>query len=253
MRVLKQDYLPDDLSPLLESYDFSGSIAVQARGDTKENLFLLELAAQNPQILGIVGWLNFCDEDIENELSCWNSHSLIKGYRTLLQDEESPSDFLASKAFNRGIKALQKTGKVYELLISEKDLPAAIKFCSLHDAGPIVLCHMGKPDVERGSLADWALKLSMLAQLPHVFCKISGIVTEAKWCSWSLIQLIGYLEKAIEIFGTQRILYGSDWPVCLLSGTYSQVLTIAKAASYSFSDNELNLFWGENAARIYQL
>ncbi|MDR2406333.1 MAG: amidohydrolase family protein [Deltaproteobacteria bacterium] len=253
MGVLMRDYLPDNLLPILEEYKIDGSIAVQARPSLEENEFLLKLSQMNPKILGIVGWLDFCGSGLEEKLERYNSYQVIKGYRAMVQDMPKPSKFLKSEPFNKGVAILQNTGKLYELLIKENDLPAAVSFCQRHDRAAIVLCHMGKPIVPKGDMCFWEEHLKELAALSHVSVKISGIVTEAYWGKWTKAQLVPYLVMALEAFGPERVLFGSDWPVCLLSASVKDVYSLACEATNIFSDHEKELFWGKNAVRIYKL
>ena len=175
---------------------------------------------------------------------------MLKGYRHQVQDEPSPSAFLEDGRFNRGVETLQRGGKVYEVLIHAKDLPAAIAFCGRHDLGPLVLDHLGKPDVRHESAAEWARRIAPLAAQEHVSCKLSGLITEAHWHGWDERDLLPYLDAALECFGPSRLLFGSDWPVCLLSGTYDQVCGLAGKATASLSEAERDAVWGGNACRV---
>jgi L-fuconolactonase len=253
MTTLRRDYLPNDLLPVLLRHGMDGSIAVQARADVKEKSFLLELARDNPQILGVVGWLDFRAKDVESRLERWNDHRVMKGYRYMVQDEKNPSAFLASDDFNAGISVLQKSGKLYELLIHSKDLPAAAKFCARHDKAPIALCHMGKPSVRNETVSEWLDKLALLARYEHVHCKISGLVTEACWKDWRASELIEFIYVALDLFGSDRVMFGSDWPVCLCAADVDDVYKLAESASLALTQNERELLWGRNAIRLYGL
>ena len=149
------------------------------------------------------------------------------------------------------METLQRGGKVYEVLVHAKDLPAAIAFCGRHDLGPLVLDHLGKPDVRHESAAEWARRIAPLAAQEHVSCKLSGLITEAHWHGWDERDLLPYLDAALECFGPSRLLFGSDWPVCLLSGTYDQVCGLAGKAMASLSEAERDAVWGGNACRVY--
>ncbi|MDR2354216.1 MAG: amidohydrolase family protein [Deltaproteobacteria bacterium] len=253
MEVLRRDFLPQELAGILLKHKMDGSIAVQARGSLVENDFLLKLSEDHQSILGIVGWLDFFSDSFMHDLKRFNSYQKMKGYRAMVQDEPQPSKFLEDEIFNKGITLIQKCGKVYELLIRENDLPAALSFCKRHDHGPIVLCHMGKPMVKSHIFGFWEDNLKKLASLSHVYVKISGIVTEANWGKWTTQELLPYFEKTINFFGPQRVLFGSDWPVCLLSGTFDEVYSLANEGAKILSKSEMDLFFGENAKRIYDL
>jgi L-fuconolactonase len=253
MGALKRDHLPQDLIPILERRGMDGTVAVQARASLEENEFLLSLAESHPQVLGVVGWLDFTDPGVAGELERLGDRPALKGYRHLVQDERDPSAFLAFGPFNAGIAALQKAGRLYELLVHSRDLAAAAKFCARHDRAPIVLCHLGKPDLQRETASEFAERLAPLARLPHVHCKISGLVTEARWGRWQAAELLPYLWAALELFGPGRALFGSDWPVCLCAAGIDEVYQLAEAAAAELSEGERDLFWGLNAVRLYNL
>lgn len=253
MEALKRDFLPDGLRLELDGQGVYGTVAVQARSSEAETDFLLGLAAAHPWILAVVGWIDLRAGDLEARLEARAASAILKGYRHPVQDEPSPSAFLEDGRFNRGVEALQRRGKVYEVLVRSGDLPAAVAFCGRHDRGPLVLDHLGKPDVRNGSAAAWRGRVKPLAALEHVSCKLSGLITEAEWRAWDGRDLLPYLDAALECFGPERLLFGSDWPVCLLSGTYAQVRGLAEAATASLSESEREAVWGGNACRVYGL
>ena len=201
MAVLKRDFLPAELRFELDIRHIGGSVAVQARASEAETDFLLGLASSNPWILGVVGWIDLRAGDLESRLEARASSAVLKGYRHQVQDDPSPSAFLEDGRFNRGVETLQRGGKVYEVLIHAKDLPAAIAFCGRHDLGPLVLDHLGKPDVRHESAAEWARRIAPLAAQEHVSCKLSGLITEAHWHGWDERDLLPYLDAALECFG----------------------------------------------------
>ena len=251
MDVLKRDFLPDELRLELDGQGVYGTVAVQARGTEAETEFLLGLAATYPWILAVVGWIDLRADDLEARLEARTPSAVLKGYRHQVQDEPSPSAFLEDGRFNRGVELLQRRGKVYEVLIRSHDLPAAAAFCGRHDLGPLVLDHLGKPDVRNESAAEWRERIRPLAALEHVSCKLSGLITEAPWRAWGEPDLLPYLDAALECFGPRRLLFGSDWPVCLLSGSYGQVRGLAEAATASLSEAEREAVFGGNASRGY--
>lgn len=208
MAVLKRDFLPAELRFELDIRHIGGSVAVQARASEAETDFLLGLASSNPWILGVVGWIDLRAGDLEARLEARASSAVLKGYRHQVQDEPSPSAFLEDGRFNRGVETLQRGGKVYEVLVHAKDLPAAIAFCGRHDLGPLVLDHLGKPDVRHESAAEWARRIAPLAAQEHVSCKLSGLITEAHWHGWDERDLLPYLDAALECFGPSRLLFG---------------------------------------------
>ncbi len=251
MDALKRDFLPDELRLELDGQGVYGTVAVQARSAEAETDFLLGLAARYPWILAVVGWIDLRADDLEARLEARASSAVLRGYRHQVQDEPSPSAFLEDGRFNRGVELLQRRGKVYEVLIRSQDIPAAAAFCGRHDLGPLVLDHLGKPDVRHESAAEWAERIRPLAALEHVSCKLSGLITEAPWRAWDGRDLLPYLDAALECFGPERLLFGSDWPVCLLSGSYGQVRGLAEAATASLSEAEREAVFGGNARRVY--
>lgn len=252
MPALKQDRLPADVLPLMQSQQVNGCIAVQARQTADETPFLVELASQYPWIAGVIGWLDLRSNRLPHELECWQQTSVVKGYRHIVQDESNPAEFLADPAFNRGVSAVQQSGKVYEVLIHAKDLAAATTFCARHDQGWLVLDHLGKPAIGRESAADWRQRLAPLATLPHIACKLSGLVTEVG-PGWLATDIHPYVDVALELFGPQRLLFGSDWPVCLLAGQYQQVCELTNNAISALSTTEQHAIQGDNARHIYHL
>jgi L-fuconolactonase len=253
MEVLRRDFLPESLAPVLSRHHMDASLAVQARPDERENDFLLQLAAGNDSIAGVIGWVDFCSPAVGDALERWSAYPKMKGYRAMVQDEPNPSEFMTRADFNAGVSALQHKGGLYELLVRSADLEAATAFCARHDQGPIVLCHMGKPDLRLESAEEWAGRLAPLAELAHVSCKLSGLITEAPWHAWRAEDLLPYMRAAIGLFGPDRLLFGSDWPVCLCSGRVDAVYRLAESALAILDEYEQDQVWGENARRIYAL
>lgn len=252
MLVLQQDFLPNKLNPLLKQHNFDGSIVVQARQTETETQFLIKLAQNHPEILAVIGWINLCSDNLQENLDKWQDYAKLKGYRHLVQDEYHPAEFLASHAFNRGVKQVLKQNKIYEILIHSHHLVDAARFCAKHDSTPLVLDHLGKPNIKQTSAKEWSKSLKLLSDQPHVFCKLSGLITEAGQ-GWSKEQLIPYIDVALECFGTERLMFGSDWPVCLLAGQYSDVYQLIEQSLKTLSVAEQNAIWGKNAIKVYRL
>ncbi|MDI2091167.1 amidohydrolase family protein [Commensalibacter oyaizuii] len=253
MSILKQDYLPNQLTPILQNHKMDGSIAVQARSIPQETDFLLNLAQSTSNILGVVGWIDLRSAHLQDALAQWHHQPLLKGFRHLIQDEPAPSAFLKDTAFNQGVKTILQAGKLYEIVVHEKDLSQVIQFCKQHDNGQLVLCHLGKPDLQKSSLREWRDKIAPLATLSHVSCKVSGLITQAVWHRWDVDKLLPYINTALEIFGPKRLMFGSDWPVCLCAGTVNQVYDLIEKAITSLSTTEQHAIFGGNATRIYQI
>ncbi|AGI22678.1 amidohydrolase 2 [Pseudomonas sp. ATCC 13867] len=252
MPQLRQDYLPEHLAPLLAAHGLDGSIAVQARADSEETDELLALAANSPWIRAVVGWADLRSPGLASQLQRWSTNPLLRGFRHQVQDEPSPSAWLEDAAANRGVALLQAHGYVYELLVHARDLAAAADFCRRHAAHWLVLDHLGKPDLGHESPDQWRRRIAPLAELPHVACKLSGLVTEADWQGWSTAQLRPYLEIALELFGPHRLLLASDWPVCLLAADYAQVIELQRSLLDELSTDERAAISGGTACRLYE-
>ena len=247
MGCLRRDFQPDDLRPLLDAAGFDGCIAVQARACASETDQLLRLAERYPWICAVVGWVDLCASDLEQSLERWAQNPVLRGFRHQLQDESAPADFMQNPAFNRGLNTLQRQGLVYEILVKARDLGAVTELCQQHDQHHLVLDHLGKPDVQANDWKAWAQQLAPLAALPHVSCKLSGLITEAHWQDWHSAQLTPYLHTALELFGAERLMFGSDWPVCLLASDYEATRALVASVSQHAA------IWGGTACRVYNI
>ena len=254
MDVLRRDWLPQDVRPLLDVQGIDACIAVQARVDEAETDFLLKLAAQNPWIAAVVGWVDLHADDLDARLARWEGARALAGFRHLLQDDPDVAATLADVRFNRGVKRLQARELVYEVLVrGATQLAATPGFCAHHDQHWLVLDHLGKPAIGGDEDAVWRDALREIASMPHVVSKVSGLVTEAVIGNIDATLLNRYLDTALELFGPQRLLFGSDWPVCLLRAPYADVARIVADWSGRLSADEQAQLWGGNAARCYGL
>ncbi|WP_285353889.1 amidohydrolase family protein [Pseudomonas sp. ME-P-057] len=250
---LQRDFLPDDLKPLLDHHGVDGCIAVQARQSLDETDALLAHATTHPWILGVVGWVDLRADDLDAQLDRWANAPKLAGFRHLVQDEPAPSLFLQDPAFACGMHYLQRHGLAYDVLVKDKDLHAATDFCRRHDQHHLILDHLGKPDLSLEDPIAWADRLAPLAALPHVACKLSGLITEADWQHWRAVELLPYFYLALELFGPDRLMFGSDWPVCQLAGSYGQVHHLFDTAISSLSTAEQDALRGGTALRLYGL
>nr|WP_067294276.1 amidohydrolase family protein [Marinobacterium profundum] len=252
MDVLKRDYLPDDLAAVLQRQRLDGSIAVQARQCEDETRWLLQLARDKPRILAVIGWIDLQAEDLDTRLAAVAGEAQLKGFRHVLQDEAEPG-FMLRPAFVRGLQRLAQLDYCYELLIKPQQLPEA---CSLLQQLPpmrLVLDHVAKPDIRGGDLAAWRAGIAELGSHPHLYCKVSGLVTEAHWNGWSAVDFEPCLEHVFDCFGPQRLMFGSDWPVCLLAAPYAGVQALlADFVRRHYPEHEAAVF-GDNARRFYGL
>lgn len=252
MAVLKKDFGPKDLDPLLKSCDLNGCIAVQASESEEENEFLLGLSHQSSIIKGIVGWIDLQSGNLTERLSYYKNFKKIKGFRHVIQDEPD-IDFMLRPAFLNGIKTLESFDYTYDILIFPQHLKNTYKLIKQNPEQRFVIDHIAKPEIRNNKIEDWEKELSAIGSLPNVYCKISGMVTEAKWKEWKQDDFNIYMDTVVGIFGMDRIMYGSDWPVCTLSASYTNMYKIVNDYFSSFSRQEQDNFFGLNAKRFYRL
>ena len=249
MTALRRDFLPDDLAPLMRADGVDATIAVQARQDDEETAWLLDLAARHPFIRGVVGWVDLQAADVEGRVERLAETPRLVGLRHVVQAE--PDGFLHRSAFHRGIAAVERSDLVYDILIHARQLPEAVRFAAAFPRQRFVLDHLGKPDVRGGGLQEWQRRLHELAALPNVWCKLSGLVTEADWRAWTPAQLRPYLDAALDAFGPSRLMFGSDWPVCTVAATYRQVVALVRDAIAEYSADEQAHMLGKTAEEVY--
>jgi L-fuconolactonase len=252
MAALKHAFLPENLQPLLAGIHFDGCIAVQARQNLEETRWLLELADQHEFIKGVVGWVDLRSEELPQQLERFARHPKLVGVRHLVQDE--PDDnFMLRPEFSRGISQLRAFDLTYDLLLFPQHLKAAAQLVEEFPEQPFVLDHIAKPKIAEGLLSPWQEDLRQLAKLPNVTCKLSGMVTEAKWKQWHPGDFHRYLDIVFGAFGWNRLMIGSDWPVCLLSGEYEPVMKIVIDYVQKYSLEAQAAILGENCARFYRI
>ena len=252
MAVLRRDYLPEELKPLLKAIQFDGTIAVQARQMVEETEWLLELSDKHDFIKGVVGWVDLRSPKLREQLEMYAKHPKLVGVRHVVHDE--PDDhFMLLPEFRRGLAQLREFGLTYDLLLFPKHLPVAVKLVAGFPDQPFVLDHIAKPGIREGQVSPWREDLERLAEFPNVFCKLSGLVTEAKWKQWQPEDFHRYLDIVIETFGTDRVMIGSDWPVCTLSGDYASTMRIVIDYAQQFSARVRDDILGGNGARFYHI
>ncbi|MEQ8415628.1 MAG: amidohydrolase family protein [Imperialibacter sp.] len=252
MKVIQRDFMPNDLEPVLHAHGIEGCVLVQVDQNQQENEFQLANAQANDFIKGVVGWVDLQAEDIEQQLASLSKHKKLKGFRHILQGEDDDA-FMLRSAFRNGIGKLSKFGFTYDILIFPKHLKNACKLVKEFPDQPFVLDHLAKPYIKAGKIEEWKKDIGELAQFENVMCKVSGMVTEADWKNWQKADFRPYLDAAVEGFGMDRLMFGSDWPVCLCAADYTQVVDIVDDYFSSFSKSEQAAFWGGNAARFYNL
>lgn len=252
MAVIQRDFLPDDFWPVLEQNNFNGCVVVQSDQSIAENDFHLKNADENNFIKGIVGWVNLQNDKVESKLAWYQSFKKMKGFRHVLQGETDRA-LMLKPAFKKGISLLAKYGFTYDILIFPDQLKYAAELVKEFPGQKFVIDHIAKPPIKKGEIKEWKKDIEAVAQYENVYCKISGMVTEANWKQWVLKDFTPYIDTVVECFGTKRIMYGSDWPVCLVAASYDDTLGIVKKYFSSFSVNEQQLFFGGNATQFYNL
>ena len=252
MPQLRRDFLSRELDEALHEGQMEGAVAVQARQTIEETNWLLALATASPRMLGVVGWAPIASPEFAGMLEELAAQPKLKGLRHIIQDEPN-DDFILGHDFNAGIALLKNTGLVYDVLIFEKHLPQTIKFVDRHAQQRFVLDHIAKPRIKAGLLSPWQENIRELARRPNVYCKLSGMLTEADWQHWTPETLRPYVETVLEAFGPQRLMFGSDWPVCLLAASYKKWAQTVEELIASLSVNEKQRVMGGTADEVYRL
>lgn len=252
MKQLRRDFMPEDLKTRLDKEGIAGCVAVQADQSEEETRFLLNLESTYAFIKGVVGWLDICADNFSKKLEQYSQNSALKGLRHIVQDE--PDDrFLLRPDFLKGIGMLNDYGLTYDILIYQRQLPVAVEFVKHFPDQPFVLDHLAKPKVKAGLIDPWEEGVRELARHDNIYCKISGLVTEADWHNWTTEDLKPYLDIVFDAFGAERLMFGSDWPVCTLAAEYSEVVVCVEEYIQSYSEKEQGLVMGGNAQRFYDL
>ena len=249
---LKVDYLPPDLQPLMEATGIDATVAVQARQNLRETEFLLELADEYDFIRGVVGWVDMRADDVEAQLERFAPHPRLVGIRHIVHDE-ADDRFMLGGNFLRGLAKLTACDLRYDLLLFPRHLPIAIEVVKRFPEQPFVLDHIAKPFIKDGLLEPWERDIRQLAACDNVWCKVSGMVTEAAWGGWAQADYMPYLDVVFDCFGVDRLMFGSDWPVCTLSGSYRQVVGIVETYIGALSPDEQTKIMGAVASEFYQL
>lgn len=253
MEVLQRDFVPTDLQREIGPVGVHGVVTVQARQSLDETQWLLDLAGQNDFIRGVVGWLPLRSPDLRSVTERLSQNAKLKSVRHVVQDEADDA-FLLGDDFNRGVTLLKEFDLLYDILIYARHLSNTLLFVDRHPGQSFVLDHIGKPTIRSGEFdRQWAIELKELARRPQVTCKFSGLVTEVREPHWSVDMLRPYWDVALEAFGPQRLMFGSDWPVCLLRCDYGRWVATVEELASSLSPAEQQDLWAETAIRTYRL
>lgn len=252
LSAIKKDFLPNDFQSLLAEHGFDGSVAVQSDQSENENVFLLKNAAENEFIKGVVGWVDLASTNVGESLARYSSDKKMKGFRHVLQSERDRR-FMMQPAFMNGIGKLEKFGFTYDILVFADQLKYIPGFVKAFPNQKFVIDHMAKPEIKNKKILEWAKEIRDVASYDNVWCKISGLVTEADWTNWKKEDLVPYIDIVVEAFGTKRIMFGSDWPVCTVAGSYEEWMNVISTYFSGFSRDEQDSFFGGNAIQFYDL
>ncbi|MFP5080812.1 amidohydrolase family protein [Pedobacter sp. JCM 36344] len=252
MSILRRDFMPDDLAPILKESTIDGCVVVQVNQSLEENIFQLDNAGNHDFIKGVVGWVDLQATNIEEQLMELSRHHKLKGFRHILQGEQDRA-LMLKPAFLSGVQALAKHNFSYDILIYPDQLEYIPDFLGQFPDQRFVIDHIAKPDIKARNINEWAAGVRGLKSFDNLFCKVSGMVTEANWTSWKPEDFDPYLDVIYETFGAKKLMFGSDWPVCMVAGEYKDVVSIAQNYVSKLTADEQSLFWADNAIDFYNL
>ncbi|NVJ85251.1 MAG: amidohydrolase family protein [Algoriphagus sp.] len=249
MKSIRRDFLPGDLKPILEESKMDGCVAVQAEESLRETEFLLDLAEENDWIKAVVGWADLGSPDLSKTLEDFSQSRKLKGFREILQDKDPR--YMLREDFIQGLKLLHSYGFTYDILVFPTHLKAVLKVVKQCEGHAFVIDHLAKPYIKNGEWKEWKKAMLPIAERDYVFAKVSGMVTEADWKNWNREQLLPFLEIALELFGPDRLMFGSDWPVCLLAGSYEQISGLVEEFTDTLSAHEKSQIMGLTSSKFY--
>ncbi|MFB5662815.1 amidohydrolase family protein [Alteribacillus sp. HJP-4] len=252
MEILQKNYLPEDLLPILEETEWEGTVVVQARQTLEETEWLLSLAEKYDFMKGVVGWVDLCSNEVESQLRYFSGNPYLKGVRHIVHDEPDPS-FMNRSDFKHGLSLLNKYNLTYDLLLFPEHLKLAERIAAHFPEQRFVLDHIGKPNISQQILSPWKEDLFALSRHPNVYCKLSGLVTEANVSTWKAHDFYPYLDVVFEAFDTDRLMIGSDWPVCRLAGEHKEVIDVVVDYALRTCPRELDKIMYENSRKFYQV
>jgi len=252
MGRLRRDFLVDDFGQELSAAGWAGSVAVQARQSLQETDWLLSLADKSAFLRGVVGWAPIASDRFPALLEELSSRPLLKGLRHVIQDEPD-DDYILGAEFNRGVASMMGSGLAYDILILPRQLPAATQFVDRHPEQVFILDHIAKPPICSQEVEPWLRHITELARRENVYCKLSGVVTEADWSAWSINDLRPFADAVLEAFSPRRLMAGSDWPVCLLASSYGRWIDTLGDLLAGISQPERDRIFGETAIEAYHL
>ena len=252
MAVIQRDFMPLDLKPVMDKNGISGCIAVQADQSEAETEFLCGLADEHDFIKGVVGWTDLMAADVGKRIDHFGKYKKLKGFRHVLQGETDRA-LMLNPQFMNGVRMLKRYDFTYDILIFPDQLGYTFQFVKTFDGHKLVIDHLAKPDIKNRNIEKWEKGIRAIAQFENVYCKVSGMITEADWYGWVLADFNPYLDVIFDAFGSKRVMFGSDWPVCNVAGGYHQALSVVKNYTSKLSETEQADFWGLNAIGFYGL
>jgi L-fuconolactonase len=252
MKVIKRDFSPGDLAPLLKESKFDGTIAVQADETMAETTFLLDLARKNDYIKAVVGWVDLRKEAVEEDLLMLKSQQKLAGFRCIMQGTEDEA-YLKNSVFLKNVSRLTQFDFTYDLLVFHNQMESLVRFTDKLQDNRLILDHIGKPDIKNKQIKQWKEQLRILSSNPNIYCKLSGMLTEADHQRWTYDDIMPYMETAAEYFGVDRLCFGSDWPVCLLAGSFKQVHDVVDRFVEQLNTTEREKIFGTNTAAFYKI
>jgi L-fuconolactonase len=252
LAAVRRDFLPPDLKLQLDKVGIDGAVSVQARQALEETNWLLDLADEHDCLNGVVGWVPLVDANVRRILDGLASRQKLKGIRHIVQAEPD-DDFILRDDFHAGVRMLAEYGLSYDILIYERHLPQAIQFVDRHPSQVFILDHLAKPRAKDQLIEPWRTNIRRIAQRENVYCKVSGLVTEANWKNWTEAQLSGYLETVLNAFSPRRVMFGSDWPVCLVASSYEKWFEVVSRFCEKLSPDEQARIFGGTAIEAYKL
>jgi L-fuconolactonase len=252
MSAIRRDFFPGDLATILKTLQIDGTIAVQADETVVETTFLLDLAAKNDFIKAVVGWTDLHSLELENTLYNFKGIEKLAGFRCVMQGAPDEK-YLRNDLFANNLKKLAEHGYTYDLLVYHNQLPALISMTEKLPDNQLILDHIGKPDIRNNQFQTWKEQIKILAKHPRIYCKLSGMVTEANYSKWTYDDLLPYLETSAEYFGIDRICFGSDWPVCLVAGSYNKVYEVIEKFVHQLSKSDQDKIFGLNTLQFYKI
>ncbi|MFZ9686967.1 MAG: amidohydrolase family protein [Chitinophagaceae bacterium] len=252
MKLIRRNFTPSDLKPILDKHLIDGSIAVQADETLEETDFLLSLTANNDFIKGVVGWIDLKNPSIEDQLTKYKEYKKLLGFRCIMQGQPDEL-YLNNEIFINNVASLSIYKYTYDLLIYHHQLPSLLKFTEKLPDNRFILDHIGKPNIKEKNIKAWKENIIQLAKHPGIYCKLSGMITEADYNNWSYENIVPYMDVVAEAFGPSRLCFGSDWPVCLVAGNYDRMIEVVEKWTMQFTKEEYNQIFGLNACKFYNI